>query len=219
VRNASVIARAPSRGRPSAHLQRHVFDDLIRATEDALDQKNAHEITVREISNAAGTSEAMIRYYFGGKEGLLLELIKEFMEKSPHKDYEEVTNACIECRSVQPLVDRLCTFHLSSPNMVKMISVELFSSSSKLRELFLNKYGRCVNDVIEHVIDKLKEEKIYRADVNSTFVSMSLLRLIIAPIMESMVTGHPAVPQEGHSEEWTNFVAKTIDAISKPLPA
>jgi AcrR family transcriptional regulator len=219
VRDSSVITRTRGRGRPSANLQRHVFDDLIRATEDALDQKNAHEISVREISNAAGTNEAMIRYYFGGKEGLLLELIKEFMETSPHNDCEAVTKACIEARSVQPLVGRLCAFHFSNPNMVKMISVELYSSSSKLRKLFLDRYGRCVNDLIEHVVEKLKAEEIYRADVNSIFVSMTLLRLIVAPIMDSMVTGYPPVPLEDPSGEWTNFIATTIDTISKPLPA
>src|SRR5690606_15967012 len=104
--------------------------DLIRATERAVDQKTAREITVRDISTAAGTSEAMIRYYFGSKEGLLLEVVKDFMEKSPHKDQENLATECVSLGSVRPLVDQLCAFHYSQPSMVKFITVELFSSTS-----------------------------------------------------------------------------------------
>jgi len=203
------------RGRPSAQLQRHVVDDLIRATDHALGEKDAQEITVREISTAAGTSETMIRYYFGGREGLLLEVMKEFMEESPHHDYDSMVSACVKERSVRPLVDSICAFYYRRPNIIKWMAVELFSSSSELKELFLEKkYSHCHNAFIQHVIENLKAEGIYRQDVNSAFVAISVVWLIVAT-MESAVTGASPVPPEIRSGEWTDFITQTIDKASK----
>jgi AcrR family transcriptional regulator len=210
----SSAVRVQGRGRPSAQLQRHVVDDLLRATEHALEEKNAREITVREISTAAGTSETMIHYYFGGMEGLLLETLKEFMEKSPHKDYDSIADACVKARSVRPLVDRIGVFYYSRPNIIKWMAVELFGSSSELKEIFLEKYSHCHNQLIQRVIEKLKAEGIYRNDVNSAFVAISVVWLMVAT-MESAVAGVSPVPPEIGSGEWTNFITQTIDTISK----
>jgi AcrR family transcriptional regulator len=210
-----IIARSRGPGRPSAQLQRRVVQDLIRATEGALAEKTAREITVREVSTAAGTSEAMIRYYFGSKEGLLLHMIKDFMEKSPHKDRDNISGLCIKARSVEPLVRKLCLFHYSSPSMIKMITAELFNSSSESKELFVNKYGNCIADLSIYTIDRMKEAHIYRSDIRSAFIAMSLTRLIVAPIMETVVTGSNQAPPEVRNGEWAEFIAQTIDAISK----
>lgn len=211
----ATVIKPQGRGRPSSRLQRHVVEDLIRATEDALDTKTARELTVREISSAAGTSEAMIRYYFGGKEGLLREVIKEFMERSPHKDRARMASECLVARSVRPLVEELCQFHYSRPSMIKMITVELFSTSSEVKELFRSKYGRCINQLIEHVVEQLQQAGVYRRDINAKFVGMSLLRLIVSPIMESAVTGDDPVTPEVRSGKWEDFIIDTIDTISR----
>lgn len=206
--------KSPRRGRPSTQLQRHVCADLIRATEQALDKKMAREITVREISSAAGTSEAMIRYYFGGKDGLLLEVIKEFMDRAPIENSADLTAACIAARSLRPLVSSLCAFLYSRPSMVKMLSVELFSASSEVKKLFRSKYGSCVNQLIEQVVDRMKEAGIYKTEVNANFVAMTLIRLIVSPIMESAVTGTTPLTDEVRSGEWEDFMANLIDTIS-----
>jgi AcrR family transcriptional regulator len=54
------------------------------ATEHAPATKTAKEITVREISMAAGTNEAMIHYYFGSKEGLIVAMFQDTMRLPPH---------------------------------------------------------------------------------------------------------------------------------------
>jgi AcrR family transcriptional regulator len=210
---ASPAARTQARGRPAAQLQRHVVDELLRATEHAIDIKTAHEITVREISTAAGTSETMIRYYFGGREGLLLEVVKEFMTKSPHKDYDTITKLCLDAKSILPLVESIGAFYYKSPNIHKWIAVELFGSSSDLKELFLEEYSHCINKLIQYVIEKLKVEGIYRSDVNPAFVAMSIVWLIVTA-MESGVPGASKVSPEVR-DEWTSFIAQTIDTTSK----
>lgn len=203
------------RGRPAADMGAHVVDDLLAATENALAYKTAKEITVREISTAAGTSEAMIRYYFGNKEGLLLAVIKAYMDASPHRDAARVTRACLSARSIRPLVEELGKFHYSRPNLIKMMAVELLSSSSELKEEYLRRYGHCIESFVQNAVDALREANIYRADVNAPFLAMSIVRLIVAPIMESAVTGTPERPPEVENGQWQGFIADMIDSISR----
>jgi len=221
----SVQARAPRgrrgtmrrrqiRGRPPAENQRHVVQDLIEATEQALGQKTAKEITIREISTAAGTSEAMVRYYFGNKDGLLLAVIQELMDSSPHRREKEILQLCKDARSIQPLVDELCTFHYSRPNLVKMVVVELLSAPSKVKDEYMRRYGNSINILVRYVIDGMKESGIYRNEVNTIFLGFSLTRLIVSPLMESAVVGTFDMPPEIRNGEWATFIASTIDTTS-----
>ena len=59
------------RGRPRTSAARKVYDDLISAAERCLTEKRCIQLTAREIASAAGTNEAMIKYYFGSKDVLL----------------------------------------------------------------------------------------------------------------------------------------------------
>jgi AcrR family transcriptional regulator len=210
----SSAVRAQGRGRPSAQLQRHVVDDLLRATDHAIGQKAAQEISVHEISMAVGTSETMIRYYFGGREGLLLEVVRRFMEKSPDKDFDVIADACVRERSIGSMVHRICEFYYTRPNITKWIAVELFSSSSEIKKLFLEKYSHCIDKLIQNVITRLKAEGIYRNDVNSAYVAKSIVWLIVAT-MDSGVSGVSPGPPEICSGEWANFITQTFDTTSR----
>ena len=63
------------KGRPSSTESRNVFDSLLKAAEESLEEKDFREITVRELAARANVNPAMIRYYFKTKEGLFSLLI------------------------------------------------------------------------------------------------------------------------------------------------
>ena len=62
------------RGRPRSAGSQRVADRLREAAERLLRQHSPLELTERRLAAEAGVDEAMIRYYFGGKDGLLLDL-------------------------------------------------------------------------------------------------------------------------------------------------
>ena len=74
----------------------------MRAAEAALATKTAKETKIREIAAAAGTHEAMIHYYFGGKDGLMVALFQDVMKDAPHTRYKVIAQACIEQKSSKP---------------------------------------------------------------------------------------------------------------------
>jgi hypothetical protein len=63
-----------------------------------------------------------------------------------------------------------------------MTVLELASASSEIKEAYTSRYCRSTSMLIKAIINAMKDTKIYRKDIDSTFVSMSLLGMIIDPI-------------------------------------
>lgn len=56
-----------------------VRDRLLKAALDSFLADDYHKVTTRLIADKAGTNISMIRYYFGNKEGLYEEMIRDTM--------------------------------------------------------------------------------------------------------------------------------------------
>lgn len=75
----SAPARAAKRGRPSrADLASRVGarEALLKATSDLMIAKDSVDFSLSEVAEMTGQSPALVKYYFGSKEGLLLALIE-----------------------------------------------------------------------------------------------------------------------------------------------
>lgn len=57
-----------------------VQERLLRAARDCFLADEYHQVTTRAIADRAGANAAMIRYYFGGKEGLYEAMISQTLE-------------------------------------------------------------------------------------------------------------------------------------------
>jgi AcrR family transcriptional regulator len=204
----------PARGRPPAQTQRHVIQDIIAATEEALAKTTAKELTIREISLAAGINEAMIRYYFGSKEGLLITMLEDFMKEGPHAQEKELLKSCIEKKSIRPLVDALANFYYSHPNIMRMIIVETFSASSELKNAYISRYGRSTYTLVRSIIDGMKDANIYRKDVDSAFLATFIPREIVGPIVQPTAAGVPPMPPQIGSSDLMAYIARTTDSES-----
>jgi AcrR family transcriptional regulator len=57
-----------------------VPERLIQAATDCFLNDDYHKVSTRQIAAAAGTNISMIRYYFGNKEGLYEEMIRQTLQ-------------------------------------------------------------------------------------------------------------------------------------------
>lgn len=55
---------------------------LLDATASLLSERSTIEVSLSEIAKTSGLNSALIKYYFGGKEGLLLALLERVAERS-----------------------------------------------------------------------------------------------------------------------------------------
>jgi AcrR family transcriptional regulator len=77
---------------------------LLTAALELFTKKGYAATSVREIVAVAGVTKPVLYYYFGNKEGIYLELMRE-----PFKQFEELLDAYPgDGRSVADLIARLC---------------------------------------------------------------------------------------------------------------
>jgi len=208
------LMKPRGRGRPRKDIQRHVIQDLMAAAESVLVEKTSHEITLHEIAAAADVSEAMIHYYFGGKEGLMVAILDEIMRDAPYKHAESITQDCITQQSVEPLVARLATFYYSKASLIRMTTAELSTMSSKVRAAYSSRYFDVTPIFVENVMQSMVERDIYNDYFDVKFLASSLFGLIMAPIV--ILTSTKVLSAENmNSPEWIENISRFIDLALK----
>lgn len=71
--------RRPVRGRPPAEQTRAVRAELLGAARDLFLERSYHEVSLRQLAARVGVSPAMVRYYFGDKQGLYAAMLRDVM--------------------------------------------------------------------------------------------------------------------------------------------
>lgn len=71
--------RRPARGRPRAAETREVRVELLRAARELFLDRSYPEVSLRELAAMVGVSPAMVRYYFGDKQGLYAAMLRDVM--------------------------------------------------------------------------------------------------------------------------------------------
>lgn len=171
------------RGRPHGCAERNLSDSLLVAAENQLRDKSHLDLTSREIAEAAGTHAGMVNYYFQGKDGLLLELLKKAA-----KDVDRhlaAMEADIESKNDDPterIVRGLIAAYQQKTAVISIFYIELFRVGTPVNTFYSQ--HREYNSVrIERMIRKLVSKGIYRPDVDTVAVTWILLSLVIGPSM------------------------------------
>jgi AcrR family transcriptional regulator len=211
-------ARSPSRGRPPTDIERHVIKDLMQAAEVVLEGKTIKETTIREIAAAAGTNEAMINYYFGGKEGLMIALFQETLKNHPKVRATQISAACIAARSIRPLIKELIIHYNVRPSLIRMSIAEMISGSSEVKALYNEKYAKDTPTFICRILEDMIEAKIYQRDLSLEFITMSIMGMMVAPNFLVPVARVLHMSGKLDSAEWIDHVTRTID-LSTRIPA
>jgi AcrR family transcriptional regulator len=209
--DGSAAAKAQGRGRPPKNIDRHVIQDLMKAAEAALSDKTAKEITIHEIASAAGVNDAMIHYYFGGKDGLMVAIFEEIMRDAPYKNSERIIADCVNQESIRPLIGELCDFYYSRKSFIRMTIVEFISSSSKINAAYRNRYFDVTPSFVERVLESLVKSSIYNRSFDIKFVTSSIFSMIIGPIVLLSSTKVLSVSDQLYSGEWIDEISRLID--------
>lgn len=71
--------RTGARGRPRSDDTRDVRQALLKAARERFLERSYREVSLRELGAAVGVSPAMVRYYFGDKQGLYAAMLREVL--------------------------------------------------------------------------------------------------------------------------------------------
>jgi AcrR family transcriptional regulator len=171
-----------SKGRPDASSAGVGREALITATRQLLQELPPAQVTASAIARRAGGDPALVRYYFGNREKLLLEVAKCIGEESNAPPPEQGD-------PVELLTDFIhATFRFtrSARNMQRLMLDELDSTSSPELRDSLRKWNRVPVDYYAGLRDLDVDGDL--ADYNPLF-----LHLAVIGISDFFVTGGPLV--------------------------
>lgn len=183
--------RASRRGRPVASLARNVPDAILKATKECLCERSHIDLTLRDVAQRAGTSQEMINYYFGGRDGLLAKLSADMSDEiasglaaidaSAFGDSLDFTTAIVRAL-LMPMG--------SGSNLAAIIVIETARPMSSVREHYVSDGKSRTCRRLEALVRAGVARNLYRAEVDPQRMSLSFMGLAISlPMLPSLSGG------------------------------
>lgn len=182
------------RGRPRRDARIRVTEQLLEAAERLLKDCSHIELSERRIAAEAGVDEAMIRYYFGSKDGLLLDLTlrhcDEIEEQIAALDgYGSATPAV-----TQRIINALIEAYFSKPWIIRIMVLETTRKDSLIRSRFIERFGPVgaqglVAGPVRALVERLQQAGIYRRDADAAQTALSMIAAVTGPLLIAPLSG------------------------------
>jgi TetR/AcrR family transcriptional regulator len=135
------VQRKEQRGSRQHERRDASIGALLTATAEILSQGASMEASIHEISRRAGVNAAMIKYYFGNKEGLLLALLERDAEAAMGAlDHLVVMDVTAE-RKLRIHIEGVINTYHRSPYLNRLIHYLMDfgepTSSERVTEVFI----------------------------------------------------------------------------------
>jgi len=144
------------------------------------------KVSTRLLAEKAGVNVAMIRYYFGSKEGLFEEMVRETIEPVLKKALKLV-NHKTQQDSQEGLIEVMRTYYhtmLSAPNFPKLL-VQIMnmgpndSRRKRVEALFL----RSVMPAMDTIFKRMMQADVIRPGLDGSLCRMTFMSLMIFPFI------------------------------------
>lgn len=176
------------RGRPRKSA-RPKGDDLMQAAKKLFLLHPYTEVTTRAVAVEAGVDCALIRYYFGNKEGLYKATVTELYENAM-KRLRHFSN-----RSEAPSIDELFTtfFETNSayPELVLLMFRTIALNDGPCRDFLITEIVDPLNELMVRVFRRLRDEGVTDPSMNPEMLRLSFDSLCLMPwFLRPMLTSH-----------------------------
>ncbi|MEH6824232.1 MAG: TetR/AcrR family transcriptional regulator [Motiliproteus sp.] len=168
------------RGRPAdPALQHQRKQDLLDAAFELLRHKSYRGITIRDLADAAGTQSAMIKYYFGDKQGLFLALL-ERLATQQLSAFQAVLSAP---DPIKAFIATSLEFFAQNPPVIRLLIDEVLSGDSQLQQAFIELMPKRMARLLPQLIDAQQQAGRLRQDLDPKWAAFSLISLTLTPFM------------------------------------
>lgn len=172
------------RGRPADSGQENLKTQLLDEAERLFAEQGFAATPVREISSAAGVNPALVHYYFGNKQELLLAVLDRTLEPlaaalAAMKDQEGV--------SPQQIVSLLITMAGEHPAFPRLVVREIMLSSGEMQERFIQHYAPRLGGALPALLSREQQQGRIRSEVDPATAAIMLLSLSMFPFVARTV--------------------------------
>jgi TetR/AcrR family transcriptional regulator len=209
-------------GRPAAHAQRTIADDIIHAAEACLAREPPNKVSLKDIATMAGTNQAMVAYYFGNKDGLLIEILGCRLREV--KTGIEQFRRALHNNAISDPTRETITFMVDAfyarPVIGQILCNELPHRESPIRAYFRDNWSsnfcHLIADVVQHSIDRGQ----YRSGLRVNRVVEMIRALVFFPMVEQpymeLFCGEANFRADS---EWVDSVCALLDSYLRPPTA
>jgi AcrR family transcriptional regulator len=204
---------ARPRGRPPGGARSHVHDDLLNALRACLDNKLHSEITLKEVAERAGTSQEMIRYYFGGKDGLVGALLRQLSDRFDARlTALERDILILGGNPTRHLMATLNELYLSERKVARIAASEFLKARSTLRDELLDERSELVINHIHRIVLRLMAEGIYDRGIDARAMAISIMTMVSGPVVLLAILPPEWVSAgELGGDGWVDHLTELID--------
>lgn len=171
------------RGRPSRDATTpDVRADLLAAARRLFAARGFHEVGTREIARAACVNPAMIRYYFGDKEGLYRAMLETVFNRL----VGDVGRIAVSAAGTSPIAQLVALYAdtlARDPWIPRLVMREVLSDGAPFREEFVERFARPVSVLLPSIVRAEQGADRLRPDLDATLATLSLLGMILFPFL------------------------------------
>lgn len=168
------------RGRPAdPALQEVRKQELIDAAYELLRHSSYRRITIRDLAREAGTQSAMIKYYFGDKQGLFLAMLEQ-VARQHLCAFQALLSAP---DPIKAFIETTLQFFANNPSIIRLVTDEVLQGDSPLRQAFLDMLPKRMAVLLPELIMAQQRLGLMRKDMDPKWVAFSLINLILTPFI------------------------------------
>ena len=155
------------------------FERIVEASAELFAENAFHSVGVREIANKANVNISMISYYFGGKAGILIEILNRFFDMQLNTMKKSIVATDTKEESVKRLFKNIVDMVRVSTNICIIGFSDLPNNVPEVYELKINKTNQ-IMDIGNQISTKFCID----------FCKKDELTHILGPAMMSMLISH-----------------------------
>ncbi len=194
-------------GRPAAGGEDDIRAALLDAAEKLFLKHGFERVTARQIATAAGTTPAMIHYYFSNKLGLFRAMLDAAIAP-----LREQVAALLQQTDGALDIPLLIAMHMRTVATHSWIPVfilnEVLAEKGRFRATFMREIASRQLPLIVELLERGRVAGAFRQDLNPKLAALSLLSLCMFPFLSKPVSA-PVLGLKYDGEELEQLIEHT----------
>ncbi len=162
-------------------------ESLLAAASAAFGARGYAGVSLRDVAKAAGTTAAMVHYYFDDKDGLYAALLERallaLLTRVRGALEQRAASPGVPAASVDVFLDAAIEALGSEPWIPQLILREVLSEEAPFRERFIERYARPMTGLLRSALREEIAGGRLRGDLDPELALMSFLGMTAFPFL------------------------------------